>query len=418
VRGMDEGQLTIKSIGHQLYFMNRGVLHAISPVEKRILWSKTVGDHTDGVGSGRHSSRPVVSAMVAPGANDGGQSLLLQKAHSTGSLAVVQPNYLCMYGRRSLSILDPRTGEQLWELDGLSMNAVVVGTRDVLFAIHPGKEEASVYRALDGKPLEIAGAAKLLNNALSTHGSSLLLLEQDGANPLKTIGIRRAKVLLRLHDPVTNSTKWKLELPPRTFVSPLDSNEVVALRNDGQVQRIDVATGRTTAMEAISIEKSGLQREKYLLADDDRIYMIVNSSDTGHQSYGENLASIRINGTVHAWNRHDNRLIWNREIKHQNLVVDRFSTLPVLLCVSRSWKQRARANLGIGTLNITAVHKQTGELLIDKEIPSAYSGFHAISFNAEEPSIDLKSFNMRLRLVPIDSPVAVAPVPKSAEKAN
>ena len=418
VRGMDEGQLMIKSIGHQLYFINRGVLHAISPVERRIVWTRTVGDHTDGVGSGRHSSRPSVSAMLTPGGNDGGQSLVLQRAQTTGSLAVVQPQYLCVYGRRSLSILDPRTGEPMWELDGLSMNAIVVGSRDILFVIHPGKEEATAYRALDGKPVEVSGAARLLNNAISVCGSSLLLLEQEGANPLKAIGIRRARVQLRLHDPVAGTNKWKLDFPPRTLVSPLNADEVIALQTDGQIQRIEIATGRTTAMESIPIDKTNFQRERYLLADDDQIYLVVNSVDTGHQSYGENLASIRVNGTIHAWNRRDNRIAWHTQVKHQNLVVDRFSTLPVLLCVSRSWKQRGRANLGIGTLNITAVHKQTGNLLIDKEIPSAYSGFHAVSLNADEPSIDLKSYNMRMRLVPEDGPVAAAPQPDPPAKAN
>ena len=418
VRGSDEGQLTAGLIGHQIYFVNRGVLHALSPIDKRVLWTKTLDDHGDGVGSGRHSIRPTVSTMLAPTANDGTQSLLLQRANSTGSLAVVQPNYLCVYGRRSLSILDPRTGDLLWELDGLSMNAVVIGNRETLFLIHPGKEEASAFRAVDGKPLDIPGAAKLLNHALLAHGSSFLLLEQDGNNPLRAIGIRRSKVILRLHEPISDTSAWKLELPPRTLVCPLGGNEVVAVQHDGEIKRIDVATGRVTPLESIPPRKAQQQREKYLLSDDQQIYLIVNSSDSGHQSFGESLASVRMNGTVYAWNRNDNQLAWQTDVNHQNLVVDRFATLPVLLCVSRSWKPQGRANLGIGTLNITAVHKQTGQILIDSQIPSAYSGFHAVTLNAEEPSIDLKSYNMRMRLVPTNAPVAAVPDSNPPAAAN
>ena len=410
VRGLDEGQMNCRQIGHQLFFVNRGILHAISPVEKQVLWTKSLGDHSDGIASGRHSNRISITAMTAPGQNDGAQSLFLQRAQNTGSLAIVQPNYLCVYGRRSLSILDPRTGEELWELDGLPMYAVVVGHRDALFVIIPGREEALVYRAIDGKPLEIPGAAKTLNNAIMAHGSSLLLLELAGSNPLRAMGIGRPKVLLRLHDPVTDSTKWKLELPAGTLVNPLGDDEVVALLADGQVQRINIASGQITPLESIPGKKMERRQEKYLLADDDRIYLIVNSQDSGHQTYGENLASIRINGTVYCWNRTGQQFAWPPlEVKHQNLVIDRFSTLPVLLCVSRSWKPRGRVNLGIGTLNIAAVHKQTGKMLINTEIPSAYSGFHAVGINPEEPSIDLKSYNMRMRLVPADGPVAVAP---------
>jgi hypothetical protein len=126
-----------------------------------------------------------------------------------------------------------------------------------------------------------------------------------------------------------------------------------------------------------------------------------------------------MNGTLYCWGRKQNTFMWPPcEVKHQNLVVDRFSNLPVLLCVSRSWKPRGRINVGTGTLNITAIHKQTGQKLIDSEIPSAFSGFHAVSFNVEEPSIDLKSYNMRMRLVPTEDPVAAAPAEKPPAPAN
>ena len=406
VRGTDENQMCIKSIGHQLFFINRGVLHAISPLEKRNLWTKSLGDQ--GEGSVRHSARPVVTTMLAPVPNDGAQSLLLQRAHLTGSMAIVQPNYLCIYGRRSLSVLDPQTGEELWGLESLPMNSLVVGNHEALFVTHPGKEEASVYRALDGKRLEIPGVGNLLNHALLVRESSFLLLETNDQNPLKAIGIRRAKVVLRLHDPIAKSTTWQLELPPGTVVSPLGTEEIVAFQTDGQLQRIEVATGRTISMESIKIRKIGQYRERYLLADEDRIYLIINASDNGPQSYGESLPSIRMNGTVFAWGRKDNRLQWQQEVKHQNLVVDRFSTLPVLLCVSRSWKQRGVGNFNVGTLNLTVIHKQTGQLQMDVKILSQYSGFHAISLNSQEPYIDLKSYNMRMRLVPTVTPPPVA----------
>lgn len=403
VRGSDEGQISIRPIGHELFFVNRGVLHAISPVEKQIIWTRTLEDHGDGVGSGRHSARPTHSRMLTPERHEGMESLLLQKSQSTGSLAVVQPNYLCVYGRRSLSILDPRTGDSLWELDGLSTNAIVVGNRETLFLYHPGKEEATAYRALDGKPLKISGVGRLLNHSLMTNGSSFLTVESLESKSVLYNANRSAPVLVRLHDPVANTTKWQVEFPPKTLISPLGMTEIVAFQPNGQVQRIDVQTGRATDMESIPFKKSG---EKFLLEDNDRIYMVVNSTDNNHQSYAESIASIRINGTIYAWDRQTNRLAWKSDVKQQYMVAERFNALPVVLCVSRSWKQRGRGNLGIGMLNITAIHKESGQKLFESQIPSAYSGFHAVSLNAAEPSIDLKSYNMRLRLVPANGPVA------------
>ncbi len=423
IRGVDDGYLATSHVGHQMYFVNRGVLHAVSPIEKRILWSKSLDDQSDGNGQVRHDSRPPVTPMVSAGHEDASSSLLLQRASSMGHLTIVQSNYLCLYGRRSLSVLDPRTGDELWKQDGLLGNAQIVGSRDALFAIVPGKHEVLAYRALDGKPIVVDGVAKLLNNALLTHGSSLLLFEQVGTNPLEVLGIRRAKTqkcLLRLYDPVARSTQWQLELAGGTLVSPLGQDEVVAALSDGQVQRIDVATGKVTAFEAApaeanSAKKAAANREKYLLADDDRVYLIVNSPDNANQSYGESLTSIRVHGTVLAWSRQDHHFLWKRSIDRQNLVIDRFSAMPVLLFVSRSFKPRPRTD--IGSLNIAAVDKQTGQLLINSKIPSIYSGFHALSINAEEPSIELKSYNARLRLVPDEGLVDSEAKSKPAEGA-
>jgi hypothetical protein len=412
VRASDEGVLTCSHIGHQLFFVNRGVLHAVSPIEKQILWRQSLEDQGDSGAQIRHSNRTPLSPMTGPMRDDMAQSLLLQKAYSAGHLAVVQPNYLCVYGRRSISILDPRTGEEQWKLDGLPMNAQVVGNRDFLFAIVPGKNEAMVYRALDGKPIEAPGVAKLLNGALMTHGASLLLFDQVDPNPLDALGIRRSKSkgVLRLYDPISRTTHWQIKFENRAFVSPLSDDQVIAVQIDGTVQRIDVATGNVTDMDPIPKEsipkRIGQFVERYLLADDDRIYLIGNTMDNSGQSYGESLASIRMNGVVYAWNRQSNKMIWHKPVRQQNLVVDRFAKMPVLLFVSRSWKQQGQ--LSVSRLNIAAIHKQTGEMLIDSKTPSVYSGFHALSVNAEEPCIELKSYNLRMRLLPAEAVVVKA----------
>jgi len=404
VRGADEGYLTTSHIGHQLFFVNRGVLHAVSPIEKQVLWTKSLDDFMEGDSQARHSVRPTITAMMAP-IQDESQSLLLQRAYTLGHLAVVQANYLCVYGRRSLTVLDPRTGNELWKLDGLPTNAQVVGTRDALFAVVQGKNEASAYRALDGKPIEIPGVAKLLNHALMTHGSSLLLLEQNSAGALEALGIKRTKTqktILRLYDPVARTNQWQLEFQGRAVVSPLGENEVVVVLSDGQVQRIDVASGAVADLDSILFKKNALPVERYLLADDDQIYLITNTMDNGSHTFGESLNSIRVNGTIQAWNRADNKLCWPNPVKvsHQNLIVDRFQNMPVMLFISRTWRRRGRANMG--SLNVIAIQKQSGKSLLDSKVPSVYSGFHAINIHPDEPSIELRSYNVRMRLIPTE----------------
>jgi hypothetical protein len=409
VRVNDDGFVSTSLIGHQMFFISRGTLHAVSPIDKRILWVKPIEEPIDTNLHLRHDSRSTVTTMVSPHTDESSSSLLMQQAFSSGQLAVVQPHYLCLQGRRSLTVLNPRTGAELWKMDGLPIYAQIVGNRDALFVISPGKNEIHAYRVTDGKTLKIPELARLLNNALLTQGSSLLLFEQGGLNPSGapiTKRARNSKCSLRLFDPVAQTTTWQREFPAGTVASPLGQDEVVVAQPDWQIRRIDVGTGQISALEApfaeaIPSSKSGLFLEKYLLADDDRIYLIVNRVDADRNTSPEGLASIHVNGWIFAWNRQDNRLLWHNAITSQNLVVDRFSKLPVLLFVSRSWRHRGRMNMN-GSLIVAAIHKQTGQTLINKKEPAAYSAFHAMSFNAEDHSIELKSYNLRLRLVPTD----------------
>lgn len=407
MRAGDDGYLTVNAIGHQIYFINRGILHAVSPIERRVIWSQTIDDSIEGGGFSRLDGRAVPSPMVSAGHENSEQSLFLQRSNSMGQLAIVQPNYLCLHGRRSLSVLDPQTGDELWKLDGLPSNAQITGSRDAIFLYDGSINEAKAYRVSDGKALEIPSLTRMLNNALVSHGSSLLLLEHRNPDR-RTVASRRLRnqsCVLRLHDPVTDQTGWKLELPKGTVVSPLGQTDAVAVQPDGTVKRIEIATGRVTGLEIPGsapppIKKNNLApAENYLLADEQRIYLVLNHSDSDLHTFGESLSSIRTDGTILAWNRHDNHFLWRQSIKGQNLIVDRFAKSPALVFVSRRWRPRRRADVSIGSLSIQAIHKQTGRILLDTKFPSAYNAFQSIDINVEDHAIELKSYNIRMRLI-------------------
>ena len=400
-RNQGEAFVSTDFLGHQLAAVNHDVLHMFSPTERRLLWSKPL----DGVGEGgpawRHASRPPPQAMLLASRDSGRQMSLMQSAQFTGRLAVVQPNYLCLYGRRSITALDPRTGEELWRKDGLPQYSQVLGTHHAVFLVPQDHTQAQAYRALDGQPLKTGGLGTLLTNTLLTRGDSLLVMEPSQSR--KLFG-KQSKTVLRLVHPVTKSEGWKTEFPSQSFASPLDEDEVLILPPGGAPERIEVATGRRTPLEPLPANSPKPRPgETFAVSDDHHIYLVVNIPDnSGVHHYGESLLSVRAHGTVSAWNRADGKLAWQQEVKHQNLVVDRFRSLPVMLFVSRSWKQKG--NLNYGTLSIQAIHKQSGKRLHDSTTPSMYGGFHSIQVHASEPSIELKSYNLRLRLIPTNAP--------------
>ncbi len=417
-RNQGEAYISSEFLGHQVVLVNRDVLHVLSPVEKRMMWAKAL----DGAGEGgpfwRHASRPPLIAMT-DATQDRDQSPVLLQAGVTGRLAAVQPGYVCVYGRRSISVVDPRTGEWLWRKDGIPQFAQVLGNRDMICVIPQDRSKSEAFRVSDGKQLKIEKLGTMLGNALQMSGDSLLLLEGSGAK-VGFLNLGGGRSRLRLHQPLAQTDRWKADLPSGALVTAIDQHQLLVVPPDGKVERIEIATGKRIAMAPIPVADTKLRRtDTFALADDDNIYLISNVMETaGFHHYGESLPSIRANGVIHAWKRSDGSLAWRQEVKHQNLVVDRFRSMPILLFVARSWKQKG--NISYGTLSIQAIHKQTGKVLHDSTVASMYSGFHSLDVNLSELSIELKSYNLRMRLVPTNGPVAeVKPVkPAEDEKKN
>ncbi len=407
-RNQGDGYAATEFLGHEMVLINRDVLHVVSPVERRLMWSKPLNEFDEGGPFWRHASRPPQLAMVNSRFSDQ-QMSLLQMSGFTGRMAAVQPNYICVYGRRSISVLDPRTGEWLWRKEGIPQYAQVVGNRDMICVVPQDRRKVEAFRANDGKVLKIDRLAAIVNNTMQMRGDSALLLEQGKFAFL-------SKTVLRLHRLLSNEDRWKLEFPSGTLVTSLDQNELLVVPPDGKVERIDIASGKRSPLEPLPAEDAKVRRtESYALCDDDHIYFLANTADkAGFHHYGENLPSVRANGTIHAWNRSDGKLAWRQEVENQNLVVDRFRSVPVLLFVTRSWKQKGN----YGTLSVQAIHKQTGKVLHNSTMPSMYSGFHSLEVNLSEPSIELRSYNLRMRLVPTNEPVAEAKPADATEPAK
>jgi hypothetical protein len=337
--------------------------------------------------------------MVNASHDSENQLTLLQSAAHRGRLAVVQPNYLCIYGRRSFSVLDPQSGELLWRKDGIAQYSHIVGNRDTLFVVPQDRSKSEAFRASDGKPVSIENLGNLLGNSLMMKGDCAVLLEQKTAIPALPF-LNSPKAVIRMYQPLTKEERWRYEYPSRTLVTVLDSDTVLTLAPDGKAEQIDVVTGKRESLaQLLPADMKSSRKEVFAIMDDTHIFLVINVQDSmGYHHYGENLPSMRANGVIYAWKRSDGTRAWRQEIKQQNLVVDHFRTLPVLVFVSRSWKQKG--NTSYATLTIQAIHKQSGKQLHESETPTMYSGFHSVDVNYSEPAIELKSYNLRLRLVP------------------
>src|SRR5262249_13722327 len=121
--------------------------------------------------------RPTPLALETPSMDDPEHEQLLQQAAATGRLTAVQPDYLCLQGRRAFTVLDPRTGRELWSRTGVSPTATILGARDYVCLLEHDVDRVTVFRARDGQTVEAPGVAARLKRALRIEGNDLVLLE-------------------------------------------------------------------------------------------------------------------------------------------------------------------------------------------------------------------------------------------------
>lgn len=88
-------------------------------------------------------------------------------------------------------------------------------------------------------------------------------------------------------------------------------------------------------------------------------------------------------------------------------MLERFNPSPVLLFLTRTWKQKANASFTL--LNMLAVAKRSGQTLHESSVPSMFGGFHSLTLREQESTIELASYNLKLRLAPRREKPTTAP---------
>jgi hypothetical protein len=211
------------------------------------------------------------------------------------------------------------------------------------------------------------------------------------------------RAMLRKVDLLTGEERWKQDFGARTQIGLVNDELAIAVdvpsgtrHSPRGVALVRLSDGErhTLAPVVLDSTEGGLQA----LADDERVYLVANKGDGSGYHYGDSLSTIAVDGIVCAWDRTTGELLWSRKVADQNLVLDRFGPSPMLLFVSRTWKQKGNASLTI--LNLLAVSKQTGKTLHESSTPSMYGGFHSLTVRDAEDLVELSSYNLRLRLVP------------------
>ncbi|HTI50752.1 MAG TPA: PQQ-binding-like beta-propeller repeat protein, partial [Planctomycetaceae bacterium] len=354
-----EGTLAMaRSSGHLLTVLHRGVMHSLSPVERKVLWTCPLDNRLGVSGSyGRNTSplQPMQSSI-----NLANRQIYNQASGSaSGPLAVVNDEVVCHQGRRGITVLDARTGQVRWTHTGARPGGLVFGGRNVLYLRSSDGRNSVALRVADGKRLDIPRLDETLTRGMSAVGDAFLLPVTGSPTPG-----------LRLYDPLLQKDLWKIALGRRVVMYPLEGDRLALLEIDaqgGRFELLNLQTGDLQLLGTLTAEDTKGNPEYYALSDNQNIYLIVNKG-TNRNFYSEQVPSVRTNGVVWAFDPERGKLRWKQAVSEQNLLLERLDFAPWLVFASRKYEQKGK--LYFWSLHLVAVDKLSGTKILDDRSPS------------------------------------------------
>lgn len=390
-----EGMLSLsQASAHQLTIVHRGIIHCLSPVERRVLWTTPLEGRSNAQSAVRRNNSPL-NAMQA--FSSVAARLLSQPQQQGGGreLPFATDTYVCWQGRRELRVLDAASGEVRWSWSGLRPGMQVIAGRDVVYLRGRDAQKPLALRAADGKRLELPKLADALSRAVAFAGNGFVLpvTEREGKG-------------LRLYDPLLDRDLWSFKLEAtELLLSPLDGGRLSLLERSAQISRlhlVDLESGDRKLLGELSFEELGRPREIYSLTDDLNVYLLANRG-VESSFYSEGIPFVRASGLLAAFDPEAGKLRWKQQIAAQNLLLERLDASPLLVFASRKTESGGKSKTQYWTLHLVAIDKLSGKKLLDDKWASQ-PGFRSLSVSASNRYIELRGYNERLRLHPVDRP--------------
>ena len=386
--------LAARAVGHRLVITGGGVVQAICPVTRRVAWSHVIGG-----GSGRSvpTGRRSMQAM-STGGSFVGQSILSRRQAATGPLAVVNAEYVCVYGRRRATVIDTATGQVRWSLDRLPRGTSILGSERVVYVVSANANPQALS-AVDGRPLSTPKLKRLLAGAAWLGGQDVVWFQNAGTSGvpgLKLLGLNWTQTVIRREDVVTGKVRWQQSLPGVVKLSLLEPGTLAVLRADGTFELLDLASGHRRTIGELNPDDMKDRTTTYAFADFSTVYLVLNRRFQGSY-YSINLSSVRVHGLICAFDRATGQERWRKELEQQNLVLDKLDHAPVVMLASRTYKRQD--NLRYYILKLVAFDKHTGRQLANLETSSNYWSFRGLRLNLAERFIEFTAYNRRIRLI-------------------
>ncbi len=304
-------------------------------------------------------------------------------------MTLCTPELIGYRGRRVLTVTDAASGQWRWELRDLPNDARVQATNDFVSVTSPSRwPKGLLLRARDGQSVPLVMPhPEYFQTAKMSLGSDLLVVTRESGNLL----------VLERWNPLAGKSVWRETFPTTSQFAWLDARTLATLDKEGKLSTMDVETHESQTLATVKpadLSGAGVNPRRYLVADHDRVFLIVSGERTNF--YGDEFATVPVNGTIFAFDRRAGGELWRQKVDNQGLILNHFVASPVLLFSARRHEQRGR--VFVQPQKLLMLDKKTGRKQFEEEFMNQYSGYRGLNLNLAERQIELVTFNDRVRL--------------------
>lgn len=399
-----EGRISSHFEGDRLYLWFRGVLHALAPFERRVLWTRSLGSLQP---VGEEGTRSEVFATRALNALS--KSVLSQRlvddVWGRDPLQLLGAGVLAYRHRRSLEVMDSRTGETLWTLEGLTTDIEVRGDGSCLFLFSTLSKTSQARSVREGRLLDVPSLNQNLRQTVQFSGHRLIRYERAAGE-----GSQKPWAVAS-YDPLVQKNVWERKYVEEPLIGCLSEQAMVVKREGNELELVDLGTG--TAQGLGRVEWPGSARTLTAFRDWSHVYVTVNRG--GRTLFQDGLPLAEVNGTIYAFSGDGQGLRWKKELRGgrgrwdreaggYGLILAGLDHSSVLLFSRREFERRGNNDdFGLWTQKLLAVDKFSGNEVLKTSLAPA-SGFREMTVNPAEGTLELRGYDQRIRLVPTAVP--------------
>ena len=390
------GGIAVRTVGHEMLVYHGEVLHMLSPVDRRVLWTRPTesrGNYFDP----QQVLRRIPLPMLMTHEFVTRQADAADEAQRNGLLTLCSTELVAYRGRRSLTVVDAATGKWRWELRDVPNDTRFQTTRDLIFFSSQKWPNGLLLRSRDGSemPLDETVRKSFQNSKLSVDGDLIVVTRATHSE--------KTEVAVERWNPLRKASIWKRSFTVTDQFAWLDQQSLVTLSTDHTLNLTDLDTGEQRKIGSVKGGDSANRNlRRYVISDRERVFLIVAAEQ---QNANNDNMTIPANGMIYAFDRRVGGELWKQTMENQNLIVQQFAASPVLFFSSRRADQ-PRAVLGQVnqfnqpiTSSLVLLDKKSGRKLFEGAFANPYGNFRGMNLNLTERYWELLTYNERVRIV-------------------